>query len=391
MSIFSDRTDKARFAEGSILFLAFLALVAAVNMLLFSVASLSLLDASRETLTQFRSDNSPSEDKVIGAVVSPMDRDASPVPTRTKSPSASNADHMSSSTPVPASSGVLTEETSASAALKPIPDSEASATAVETSNALTRAPSADETPPELNPSQRMKASPASIAEDVTTVESSNGSTRAPSADETPPELSPSQGVKASPASIAEDVTAVESSNGSTRAPSADETPPELSPSQGVKASPVSIAQGVTAVETSNGSTRAPSADETPPELSPSQEVKPSLASIVDAANPAQDPSGAPMPILVISHEQRHQQFDDLEMQRPHASLDERSVAFAPQMKESMGIYRSFAGPESKSPVRHTAPLGRGTVKADSIANRLNRAELNRLVRRQGGLALSVAR
>ena len=391
MSIFSDRTDKARFAEGSILFLAFLALVAAVNMLLFSVASLSLLDASRETLTQFRSDNSPPEDKVIGAVVSPMDRDASPVPTRTKSPSASNADHMSSSTPVPPSSGVLTEETSASAALKPIPDREASATAVETSNALTRAPSADETPPGLNPSQRVKASPVSIAEDVTTVESSNGSTRAPSANETPPELSPSQGVKASPASIAEDVTVVESSNGSTRAPSADETPPELSPSQGVKASPVSIAQGVTAVETSNGSTRAPSADETPPKLSPSQEVKPSRASIVDAANPAQDPLGAPMPILVISHEQRHQQFEDLEMQRPHASLDERNVAFAPQIKESMGFYRSFAGPESKSPVRHTAPLGRGTVKADSIANRLNRAELNRLVRRQGSLALSVAR
>jgi len=352
MSIFSDRTDKARFAEGSILFLAFLALVAAVNMLLFSVASLSLLDASRETLTQFRSDNSPPEDKVIGAVVSPMDRDASPVPTRTKSPSASNADHMSSSTPVPPSSGVLTEETSASAALKPIPDREASATAVETSNALTRAPSADETPPGLNPSQRVKASPVSIAEDVTTVESSNGSTRAPSANETPPELSPSQGVKASPASIAEDVTVVESSNGSTRAPSADETPPELSPSQ---------------------------------------EVKPSRASIVDAANPAQDPLGAPMPILVISHEQRHQQFEDLEMQRPHASLDERNVAFAPQIKESMGFYRSFAGPESKSPVRHTAPLGRGTVKADSIANRLNRAELNRLVRRQGSLALSVAR
>jgi hypothetical protein len=176
-----------------------------------------------------------------------------------------------------------------------------------------------------------------------------------------------------------------------RAPSADETPPELSPSQGVKASPVSIAQGVTAVETSNGSTRAPSADETPPELSPSQEVKSSLASIVDAANPAQDPSGAPMPILVISHEQRHQQFEDLEMQRPHASLDGSSVAFAPQMKESIGFYSSFAGPESKSPVRHTAPLGRGTVKADSIANRLNRAELNRLVRRQGSLALSVAR
>ena len=274
MSILSDRTDKARFAEASILFLISVALVAAVNIVLFSVASIPLLGASKETLTQSRSYNSHLEDKVVGALVSHMDSGASALPAQTKSPSASNADNMSSSTTVLPSSGMLTEKTLAAPALKPTPERAAS---------------------------------------------------------------------------------------------------------------------TTAVEASNGSTRAPSADETPPKLSPSQEVKPSRASIVDAANPAQDPLGAPMPILVISHEQRHQQFEDLEMQRPHASLDERSVAFAPQIKESMGFYRSFAGPESKSPVRHTAPLGRGTVKADSIANRLNRAELNRLVRRQGSLALSVAR
>jgi hypothetical protein len=147
MSILSDRTDKARFAEASILFLVSIALFAAVNIVLFSVASISLLGSNKETLTQSRSHNSHLEDKVISVVVSHMDSVASPVPARTKSPSASNADNMSSLTPVLPSSGMLTEKTLAAPALKPTPDREASTQTVETSNGSTRAPSTDETPP----------------------------------------------------------------------------------------------------------------------------------------------------------------------------------------------------------------------------------------------------
>ena len=272
MSIWSHQTDKASFAKGSILFLVSVALVAAVEIVLFSVVSISLLGASKETLTLFRSHNSHLEDKVIGALVSHMDSDASQVPAQTKSPSASTADNMSSSTPVLPSSGMLTEKTFAAPALKPTTDREAS---------------------------------------------------------------------------------------------------------------------TTAIKTSNGSTRAPSTDEMPaPEPSPSQEVRASPASIVDAGNPAQDDSGATMPALVISHEQRDQRFQNFEKQRQHANHDEGSVAFASeidfpkktQIKESKGSYGSSTGPESKSPVRHAAPHGRG-AKAGNIADKLNHAELSRLVQR----------
>ena len=272
MSIWSHQTDKASFAKGSILFLVSVALVAAVEIVLFSVVSISLLGASKETLTLFRSHNSHLEDKVIGALVSHMDSDASQVPAQTKSPSASTADNMSSSTPVLPSSGMLTEKTFAAPALKPTTDREAS---------------------------------------------------------------------------------------------------------------------TTAIKTSNGSTRAPSTDEMPaPEPSPSQEVRASPASIVDAGNPAQDDSGATMPALVISHEQRDRRFQNFEKQRQHANHDEGSVAFASeidfpkktQIKESKGSYGSSTGPESKSPVRHAAPHGRG-AKAGNIADKLNHAELSRLVQR----------
>ena len=272
MSIWSHQTDKASFAKGSILFLVSVALVAAVEIVLFSVVSISLLGASKETLTLFRSHNSHLEDKFVRALVSHMDSDASQVPAQTKSPSASTADNMSSSTPVLPSSGMLTEKTFAAPALKPTTDREAS---------------------------------------------------------------------------------------------------------------------TTAIKTSNGSTRAPSTDEMPaPEPSPSQEVRASPASIVDAGNPAQDDSGAIMPALAISHEQRDQRFQNFEKQRQHANHDEGSVAFASeidfpkktQIKESKGSYGSSTGPESKSPVRHAAPHGRG-AKAGNIADKLNHAELSRLVQR----------
>ena len=96
--------------------------------------------------------------------------------------------------------------------------------------------------------------------------------------------------------------------------------------------------------------------------------------------------------LAISHE-RDQLFQDLEEQPHHTNLDEGSVAFAPeidfpketQIKESTGFYGSSAGPESKPPVRHAAPRGRGAGKADYIADKLNLAELRSLVQRSGVL------
>ena len=177
MSTSSDRTDKARFAEASILFLISVALVAALNIVLFSVASILLLGGSKETLTQSGSHSSHLEDKVVGALVSHMDSDASQVPAQTKSPSASTADNMSSSTPILPSSGMLTEKTLAAPALKPTPDREASTTVVETSNGPTRAPSTNETtPPEPSPSQEVGAPPASIADAENQAQDASGAT-----------------------------------------------------------------------------------------------------------------------------------------------------------------------------------------------------------------------
>ena len=177
MSTSSDRTDKARFAEASILFLISVALVAALNIVLFSVASILLLGGSKETLTQSGSHNSHLEDKVVGALVSHMDSDASPVPAQTKSPSASNADNMSSSTPILPSSGMLTEKTLAAPALKSTPDRKAGTPAVEISNSSSRAPSTDETPPpEPSPSQEVGAPPASIADAENQAQDASGAT-----------------------------------------------------------------------------------------------------------------------------------------------------------------------------------------------------------------------
>src|SRR5262249_37436104 len=164
MSILSDQTDKARLADASILFLVSVALVAAVNIVLFSVASISLLRAGKETLTLFRSHNSHLEAKVIGSIVSHMDSDASPVLALTKSPSASNVGNMSSSTTVPPSSGILIKEILAVPPPTPIPDREATATAVRPSNGSTRAQSPGPTPPPPpSTSQRQGGPPTSIA------------------------------------------------------------------------------------------------------------------------------------------------------------------------------------------------------------------------------------
>ena len=81
MSIFSNRIGKPRLAEGMLLYLVCVALIAAATIVLFSVASISLLGNSKETLI----DNSSNEEKFIGTVVSYLDRNIARVPFQTKS------------------------------------------------------------------------------------------------------------------------------------------------------------------------------------------------------------------------------------------------------------------------------------------------------------------
>jgi hypothetical protein len=213
------RIGKPRFAEGMFLYLVSVALVAAATIVLFSVASISLLDTSKETLTRSRLDNRPIEDKFIGTVVSSTDSNAAPVPVQTKSPSSSEADILPSSTPVPLPSGMPREETVAEPALNLPPNGEASTAAVETPHGSTRGPSTDETPPpELSGSQEVIAQPLSTADEASTaaVETPHGSARGPSADETPaPGLGESQEVIAQPLSTADEASAAQHALGVT--------------------------------------------------------------------------------------------------------------------------------------------------------------------------------
>jgi hypothetical protein len=201
------------------LYLVSVALVAAATIVLFSVASISLLDTSKETLTRSRLDNRPIEDKFIGTVVSSTDSNAAPVPVQTKSPSSSEADILPSSTPVPLPSGMPREETVAEPALNLPPNGEASTAAVETPHGSARGPSADETPaPGLGESQEVIAQPLSTADEASTaaVETPHGSARGPSTGETPPpELSGSQEMIAQPLSTADEASAAQHALGVT--------------------------------------------------------------------------------------------------------------------------------------------------------------------------------
>jgi hypothetical protein len=68
----NDRRDNnTRLAEGLLLFLVSVGLVAAATIALFSVASVSLLGTSKEILTRSPIDNNPIEDKFIGPVPCP--------------------------------------------------------------------------------------------------------------------------------------------------------------------------------------------------------------------------------------------------------------------------------------------------------------------------------
>jgi hypothetical protein len=343
MSILSDRTDKASFAEGTFLFLFSVALVAVATIVPFSIAAISQLDASKATLRGSPIDNSLLEDKVIGTVVSSPDSNASPVPAQTKSPSSTDADNTPSSTPVPPPSGMPGEEIVAEPALMLTPDRKASAAPIEIPDGSRWGPSTVETaPPELGASQEVIARPASIAD-------------------------------------AAGATAVETAQGSTQGPSNVETvPPELSASQGARAQPaISDAASATAVETSDGSTQGPSTLETaPPELGASQEVRAQPASIDKTAGAAQHASRATMqtmPTQAISDERRNQMFRDFEIQRDgHTNLDQGSAA-----ERVFGATSSRGSP----PLRHATSHRQDAAEADhKITQKLNRLELSRLLK-----------
>jgi hypothetical protein len=177
MSILSDRIDNARLTEGVLLYLASVGLIAAAIIVLYSVASLSLLGTSKETLTGSRIDNNPIEDISIGTVVFYPDSNAAPVPVQTISPSSSEANNLLSSTLVPPFSGSSGDATTVEAALKPLSDGETSALAVETPDGSTQIPFADETPPpEPSRSQQVIAQPPSIADEATAAQYSSGAT-----------------------------------------------------------------------------------------------------------------------------------------------------------------------------------------------------------------------
>jgi hypothetical protein len=174
MSILSDRRQ-VRFVGGMFPFLFSVALVAVATIVLFSIASISQLDASRATLRGSPIDNSLLDDKVIGTVVSYPDSNASPVSARTKSPSSSDADNTPSSTPVPPPSGMLSEEIVAEPTLMLTPDRKASTTAIETGS--TQGPSTVEAVPSgVSAPQEVSAQPASIADAASAAQHAAGVT-----------------------------------------------------------------------------------------------------------------------------------------------------------------------------------------------------------------------
>src|SRR6516225_6592209 len=218
MSILSNRTDTARFTEGTFLFLFSVALVAVATIVLFSIASISQLDSSKATLKGSPIDNSLLDDKVIGTVLSYPESNASPVSRQTKSSSSSDADNMSSATPVPPTPGMGSEGIVAEPALMPTPDRKATATAIETSHDSTQGPSTVEpAPPQPSAPQEASAQPASIADaaSATAAETSHDLTQGPSTVEpAPPHPSAPQEASAQPASIADaaSATAIETSH-----------------------------------------------------------------------------------------------------------------------------------------------------------------------------------
>ena len=358
MSIVSDRIYNARLTEGVLLYLASVGLIAGAIIVLYSVASFSLLGTSKETLTGSRIGNNPIEDISIGTVVFYPDSNGVPVPVQTQSPSSSEANNLPSSTLVPPLSGISGDATTVGPALKPLPDGDTSGTAVETPHGSTQIPSTDETPPpEPSGSKQVIAQPLPSAAETSTAvfEPPHGSTH-PSTDEiASPEPSGSQQMIAQPL------------------PNAAETSPA-------------------AAESPHGSTVTLSTDEiAPPEPSGSQQVRAQPPSIADEASAAQHASGATMPWVANPDGQLDQTSQNFELQSNyHANLDGGTVAVTTQsrlperqVKEISGFSGSTASAGSNPRLLHAASRGPRAVKAnrDKIADQLNHAELSRLLGR----------
>ena len=213
MSILSDRIDNARLTGGVLVYLGSVGLVAAAIIVLYSVASFSLLGTSKETLTGSRIGNNPNEDVSIGTAVFYPGSNTAPGPVQTKLPRSSEANNSPPATLVPPPSGMSGEGTTVEPALKPLPHGETSAIAVETPHGSTRGPPTEETsPPEPSGSQQVIAQPLSIAAENSTaaIEAPFGSTVGLSIDEAPPaEPSGSQQVIAEPLSIADEASAAQ--------------------------------------------------------------------------------------------------------------------------------------------------------------------------------------
>ena len=341
MSILSDRTDKARFAEDTFLFLFSVALVAVATIVLFSIASISQLDNSKSTLKGSPIDNSLLDDKVIGTVLSYPESNASPVSRQTKSSSSSDADNMSSATPVPPTPGMGSEGIVAEPALMPTPDRKATATAIETSHDSTQGPSTVEpAPPQPSAPQEASAQPASIAD-------------------------------------AASATAAETSHDLTQGPSTVEpAPPHPSAPQEASAQPASIADAAsaTAIETSHDPTQGPStAKPAPPQPSAPQEASAQPASIADAASVAQHATGVTVRTRAISDQQRDQMFRDFEIRgNGHTNLDHDSAGER--------VFGATSG-RGSAPLPHAASHRRNAGEADhKTTEKLNRLELSRLLK-----------
>ena len=188
----SHRIDKRRPAEGVLLYLVSVAFVAVATIVLFSVASISILGTSKETLTGSRVDNSAVEAKSISSAFFYTGSSAATVPVQTESPSSSEANNLLSSTPAPQPSGMPREETVAKPSTKPPPDGGVSPVAVEIPNGSTQGPSTDEPPsPEVGGSQEVIAEPLPIAEEASAAQHASGATMPPLAtsDEQPDQIS----------------------------------------------------------------------------------------------------------------------------------------------------------------------------------------------------------
>jgi len=176
----NDRIDERRPAEGVLVYLVSVVLVAAATIVLCSVASISLLGTREEALTESSIDNGPHDEKSIGTGDFYAGSSAAPVPVQTKSPNSSEAHNLLFSTPVLQPSGVPLEEAAAEQTSKPPSDGKLSATPVEGAPHSTQGPSIDKTPPaELGGSQEVTAQALSIAKEAKTAQSASGATMLP--------------------------------------------------------------------------------------------------------------------------------------------------------------------------------------------------------------------